>query len=331
MNIPYLSQVDLEALDLDTNEIVEWIEKVVRASKEGTAWAAPKAVLTPPDDQRYMMAALAAMDDPSLLAVKTVVLNPDNTARGLPQINGLVTLLDSMTGLPVAVMDGNWITAVRTAALSATAAKQMANPEAETIGFVGCGVQAQSHLNAFSDIFPLKHAVYFGRGQVNQDKLADLASQHGMTSAPCRNGQEVVENCDLLVTTVTHTGEALPFLDASGMKPQAFAAIVDLGAPWKRESFGTLDRVIIDDLEQEAALPNKLCDSALIHGDLSQLILGEIKGSRTPTDRSAFIFGNYILKSHFKLALTAKVVYIKVTTEGKIWRIRHPASQIVKA
>ncbi len=43
------------------------------------------------------------------------------------------------------------------------------------------------------------------------------------------------------------------------------------------------------------------------------------------------IFGNYIPKSHFKLALTAKVVYIKVTTEGKIWRIRHPASQIVKA
>jgi ornithine cyclodeaminase/alanine dehydrogenase len=79
-----------------------------------------------PSDGRYMMAALAAMDNPSLLAVKTVVLNPRNSDRGLPQINDLVTMLDSETGLPVAIMDGNWITAVRTAGISAVAAKHMA-------------------------------------------------------------------------------------------------------------------------------------------------------------------------------------------------------------
>ncbi len=295
MNIPYLSQADLEALNLDTNEVVEWIEKVIRGSKAGKVWAAPKAVVTPPGDQRYMMAALAAMDAPSLLAVKTVVLNPDNTANGLPQINGLVTMLDSMTGLPAAVLDGNWITAVRTAALSATAAKRMAHPGSETIGFVGCGVQAQSHLNAFADIFPLKHVIYFGRGQSNQDKLAALASQRRLTSASCQTGQEVLENCDLVVTTVTHTGGAAPFLDASCMRPGAFAAIVDLAAPWKRESFGVLDRVVIDDLEQEAALPNKLCDPSMIHGDLSQLVLGDIDGMKTPFTRSAFIFRGHAL------------------------------------
>ena len=73
-----------------------------------------------------MMAVLAAMDNPSFLAVKTVVLNPENTTNGLPQINGLVTMLYSVTGLPVAVLDGNWIAGVRTAALSALAAKYMA-------------------------------------------------------------------------------------------------------------------------------------------------------------------------------------------------------------
>ncbi len=54
-------------------------------------------------------------------------------------------------------------------------------------------------------------------------------------------------------------------------------------------------------------------------------------GARKSTLLRRLKIGNYIPKSHFKLALTAKVVYIKVTTEGKIWRIRHPASQIVKA
>jgi hypothetical protein len=55
------------------------------------------------------MAALAAADDPALLAVKMVVLNSRNSDRNLPQINGLVTLLNSDTGLPVAILDGNWI------------------------------------------------------------------------------------------------------------------------------------------------------------------------------------------------------------------------------
>ncbi|MGC3940781.1 ornithine cyclodeaminase family protein [Roseobacter sp. EG26] len=305
MNIPYLSHDDLDSLNLSTPQIVAAIEAAIRGQAEGTVWSAPKAVIIPPNDQRYMMAALAAMDGPSLLAVKTVVLNPDNTANGLPQINGLVTMLDSVTGLPVAVLDGNWITALRTAGLSATAAKYMANPDASTIGFVGCGVQAASHLDAFVDLFPLKHMVFFGRGQANQDKLVKHAAERGLTTQACETGQDVVESCDLLVTTVTYTGGAKPFLDAAGMRPGSFAAIVDLAAPWKRDSFAGLDHVIIDDLEQEAALSNKLCDPSLIHGDLSQMVLGNIPGRHGPKDKTAFVFRGHALGD---LALSALAV-----------------------
>jgi len=100
-----------------------------------------------------MMAALAAADDPPYLAVKTVIMNPRNSTRNLPQINGLVTMLDSDTGLPVAILDGNWITAVRTAGLSAVAAKHMARSDSSTVAFIGCGVQAKSHLRAFAEMF----------------------------------------------------------------------------------------------------------------------------------------------------------------------------------
>jgi hypothetical protein len=64
-----------------------------------------------------------------------------------PSINSLVVLQDGDTGLPLAVIDGNWITAVRTAGLSAVAAQRFANPQASAIAFIGCGVQAQSHLH----------------------------------------------------------------------------------------------------------------------------------------------------------------------------------------
>ena len=300
--IPYLSEADLVSLGITTQDVIGAIEEVIRGGDAGRVWAAPKAVIIPPDDGRYMMAALAAMDEPSLLAVKTVVLNPNNPDRGLPQINGLVTVLDSQTGLPVAIVDGNWITAVRTAGLSAVAASYLANSDATSVGFVGCGVQARSHLQAFSDLFPLQRIQYFGRGQANQDLLAQAAQALGLDSRVCASGQEAIEGVDLVVTSITATGGPEPFLDADGMQAGAFAAITDLGVPWIRESFNQLDRVVIDDVEQEAALPNKLCDPAAVSGDLSGLVLGSTAARDGSDERTAFLFRGHALGD---LALTS--------------------------
>ena len=293
--LPYLTEPDLVALDLTTQDVIASIEDAIRGSEKGRVWSAPKAVILPPDDGRYMMAALAAMDDPSLLAVKTVVLNPRNSDRGLPQINGLVTLLDSETGLPAAILDGNWVTAVRTAGLSAVAAKHLANSDAISVGFVGCGVQAQSHLEAFAQLFPLEHIKLFGRGRENQDKLTEAARALDLTVEVCSSGQDAIEDVDLVVTSITLTGGAEPFLDASRLKQGAFATMTDLGVPWHKESFAALDRVIIDDVEQEAALPNKLCDPALIGGDLSGLVLGKAAARSSVSDRTAFLFRGFAL------------------------------------
>ncbi|WP_371153491.1 ornithine cyclodeaminase family protein [Jannaschia sp. 2305UL9-9] len=294
MTIPYLDAADLIALNLSQTEVVDAIEATIRGAEAGRVWAAPKATIIP-GDSRYMMAALAAMDGPSHLAVKMVVLNPENSARGLPQINGLVTMLDSVTGRPLAILDGNWITAVRTAGLSATAARHMARPDAAVAGFVGCGVQAISHLDAFAEMFPLRDVVYFGRGQANKDKFAAHATALGLTATACDTATEVVAGSDLLVTTVTHTGGADPFLDAADMPPGAFAAVVDLAAPWHRNSFGVLDRVAVDDLVQERAMEAKLCDPDHIHGDLSGLVLGTTVGRASEADRTAFVFRGHAL------------------------------------
>ena len=294
MNIPFLSEQDLEALDLSVDEIIESIEKLIRGSETNTVWSAPKAVILPPDG-RYMMAALAAMDNPSLLAVKTVVLNPDNPDKGLPQINGLVTMLDSSTGLPVAILDGNWITAVRTAGLSATAAKHLANNEATSIGFVGCGVQARSHLRTFMEMFPIKSAKYFGRGKPNIEKLEVLCSDLGVSVKSAESGQDAIEDVDIVVTSITATGGPEPFLDADGLKPGAFAAITDLGVPWIKESFQHVDRVVIDDVAQEMSLPNKLCNPDHITGDISELVTAKLNPGDPQLDRNVFLFRGHAL------------------------------------
>jgi ornithine cyclodeaminase/alanine dehydrogenase len=302
--IPYLSEETLEGLGITTGDVIESIEALIRGSARDTVWSAPKAVILP-SDGRYMMAALAAMDNPSLLAVKTVVLNPRNPEKGLPQINGLVTMLDSETGLPAAILDGNWITAVRTAGLSAVAAKYMANEGAAVCAFIGCGVQARSHLRAFSDMFPLRGVRVFGRGRANIDRLCAFADELGLSSEVCASGGDAVEGADLVVTSVTFSAQLDPPLDANRLAPGCFAAITDLAAPWHKESFSAFDQIAIDDMEQEAALPNKLAAPEHVTGDLSGLVMGKFKGRNLPNDRTAFIFRGHALGD---LALAALAV-----------------------
>ena len=292
--IPYLSGNTLQNLGISTFDIIECIEKLIRGSAEKTVWSAPKATILP-EDGRYMMAALAAADEPALLAVKTVVLNPKNTARGLPQINGLVTMLNSQTGLPVAILDGNWITAVRTAGLSATAAKYMARKNASVVAFIGTGVQASSHLVAFKAMFPLSEVRIFGRGQTNIDKLADEAKQCGLASTVCGSGEEVVDGADLIVSSVTFSKTLTPFLDANWLKAGSFTAVTDLSAPWKQETYSAFDRISIDDLQQEAALPNKISPPEYVSGDLSGLVMGKISGREQDNERTAFVFRGHAM------------------------------------
>jgi ornithine cyclodeaminase/alanine dehydrogenase len=292
--IPYLSQETLSSLKISTRDVVDSIEFLISSFEKQTAWSAPKAVILP-EDGRYMMAALAATDAPPVLAVKTVVLNPRNPERGLPQINGLVTMLDSDTGLPIAILDGNWITAVRTAGLSAVAAKRMANQESSIVAFIGCGVQAKSHLQAFSDLFPLTQVRMFGRGQTNIDGLCELSKKMSLSSVVCSSGKEALSGADLVVSSVTYSEKLTPFLDAGWLKPGSFAAITDLAAPWDKASFSTIDVIAIDDLDQEAAFPNKLVPPELVKGDLSGLVLGKYTGRKKKSERTAFVFRGHAM------------------------------------
>ncbi len=288
-HIRYLSQTSLQGLQLTTQDVVESIEHLLHGREKEQVWNAPKAVITPPDG-RYMMATLAAADEPSFLAVKSLLLNPENPKRGLKSINSLVTLLDSDTGLPLAILDGNWVTAIRTAGLSAVAAKRLAKPKASIAAFIGCGVQAHSHLQAFAELFPLQEIRAFGRGSANRDKLCRNAEALGLTAVASNTAQQAIADADLIVTSVTISPQLVPFLDARWVKPGAFVTMTDLAVPWFSASMSAFDRIVVDDLEQEASMPQPLVDPALVAGDLTGLVNGDVTGRCTNDERTAFVF-----------------------------------------
>ena len=111
----------------------------------------------------------------------------------------------------------------------------------------------------------------------------------------CNLAKDAAENADLIVTSVTFSAQLTPPLNADWLAPGCFAAITDLGAPWDKKSFSVFDQIAIDDLEQEAALPNKLASPDHVTGDLSGLVLGKFNGRNTPEDRTTFIFRGHAL------------------------------------
>lgn len=115
------------------------IEAAFRAEAAGVAWTQPKLSVSRPDGASFRAKA-GALSKPPYGAIKWFGYFPANARRSLPDFWPLIVLNEGETGFPVCVMDGTWITATRTAAVTAVAAKYMAR-RGSRVGFIACGTQ----------------------------------------------------------------------------------------------------------------------------------------------------------------------------------------------
>ena len=299
----YLPDSTLEQMQIAPATVAQAIEDALKAKAAGKLHTAPKTAILPGRD-RYMMSTMAVGDD-GFTVVKQVSVSPENPGRDLPAINGAIMVLDAENGLLRALVGANWVTAVRTAALSAVAAKRLADPASETVTFVGTGVQARSHLDAFAELFPLKRVLMVGRGQANIEKLSHHAQANGYTPEVCPDAHSALAQADIVVTSVTLDYSIAPFLDARDLKPNAFAAITDLCIPWVPEGLQAFKTVYVDDREQEAESAKPMLPAEQISGDLTDLVTG------TPSshvDRpSAFAFRGIALGDYAAAVLALRL------------------------
>lgn len=281
----YLSDTTLESLSIRSGDMVARIEQLLGGLADGSVSSAPKSAIYP-GGGRLFMSTLSSSEDPPYMAVKSLGMNPANSQQNLKSIGAQIALFNGETGLPIALMDGTWITAVRTAALTAVAAKRLAKPDASHITFVGCGVQARSHLDVLADLFPIEHITAVGRGSANVDLLCARAREQNIEATPSNDVAQALEQADIVVTTVPQGPALAPFLDAGVLKPDAFASMVDLGRSWLPETLGLFDDVVIDDLEQERQVKSPMIDLSLVANDLTSLLDQQFAA----VGRRAFVF-----------------------------------------
>src|ERR1051325_11090149 len=175
----YLSRADVEAVDLSMKQIIDLLEKAFLEKGNAKVEMPPKpGIHTMPDAFIHAMPAYI----PSLRSagIKWVSGYPDNFKRGLPYISGLMIMNDSQTGVPYAVMDCSWITAMRTGAASALSAKYLARPDSETVGILACGVQGRTNLEALACLFPMKRAyAYDVLPEVQEKFVFEMSNRFG--------------------------------------------------------------------------------------------------------------------------------------------------------
>ncbi len=284
----YLGRADVERVGLGMAEIIGALDRMFREKGEGGVEMPPKPGIHPgPDSFLHAMPAWI----PSLRSagIKWVSAYADNPTRGLPYVAGLVVLNDPDTGLPIAVMDATWITAKRTGAASALAAKYLARPESSSLGLLACGVQGRSHLEAFATVFELDRVVAYDVDRGVAERFADeMRGVAGTDIEVAGDPRAAVSGLDLVVTSGPILREPHATIGAGWLDRGAFAAAVDFDSYWSGAALREIDRLVTDDVGQMAYYRELgyFGDTPHPHADLGNVVAGSAPGREDAAHRT---------------------------------------------
>ena len=307
-DILYLSNADIEACGLGLADVELAVEAMFAAKAEGRAVMKPKLALQAPQ-QALFLASPGVMDRPPYAGVKWVGV-AGNEARGLPHIAGMILLSDAETGMPVAVMDARWIARVRTAAITAVAARRLARRDSGAIGFVACGLQARTHLKALRPHFPLGLVRAYSRRLATAEAFAEEVRAEGLEAEAAAEPRAAVAEMDIVVSTTPVVPRTEPFLDAAWLSPGSFTSMVDLGLSWISDSLSGLDRVVTDDQAQAGS--EGLAYKEPYDGEVADLVAGRLAGRQSHEERTALVFAGLGLAD----VAAAGAVYQRALTAG---------------
>ena len=224
----YLSQADVKSVGLDMTEIIDLLEMAFLEKGEGRVEMPPKPGIHPGAGDNFIHAMPAYIPAMNSAGLKWVSGFPENYKRSLPYITGLLILNDPETGLPIAVMDCVWITAMRTAAATAVAARRLARPESTTLGILGCGVQARTNTEALCVLFPLTKVYAYDIRQETAQKFADeISARMNLDVVVVKEPRQAVTGCDLVVTAGPILKKPHATILPGWLEAGSFASLVD--------------------------------------------------------------------------------------------------------
>lgn len=230
---------------------------------------------------------------PDRVAVKVVSVNPGNASRGLPAIHAVVLVVDSETGRPKALMDGTWLTALRTGAVGGLAADLLARPEARIVALFGAGVQARTQLEAVRCVREIQEVRVVSRSGESADRL--VAEIEEVRAVRVDEPEAAVAGADIVVAA---TSSSTPVFAGELIEPGTHVTGVGSYTTDMREVDTDLvrrSRVIVDQreaiLEEAGDIAGPIADGdvdeSVMAAELGDVVLGRAPG-RTRADEITF-------------------------------------------
>jgi len=267
-------------------ECIDVMEPAMRAASSKSMLIPPRTLFQLQDDSGFFAVMPGASETLQAYGAKVVSYHPANARQGRPPIQGFVTLFDHHTGEPRAVIDGNVITNVRTAAASGLATRCLARPDSHSCGIFGAGALAEVHIEAMCLVRPIERCMIWARNLAQAQALAARCSEQHPVEFLATNDPREAAACDVICTT---TASPDPVVRGEWIRPGAHLNLVGAHKLSNREADTAAiikSRVYVDLLEstrneggdimipiQEGAV-----DEDHIIGEIGQLLGGEIDG-----------------------------------------------------
>ena len=307
----YLSRSDVERVGLEMKKIIEAVEEAFREKGLGRVEMPPKPGIHPREDA-FIHAMPAYIPKVGAAGIKWVGGFPENYRRGLPYITGLLILNDPETGIPLSVMDCTWITAKRTGAATAVAAKYLAKEDSKVFGIVGCGVQGRSNLEALMVLFDLEEVRAYDINERNLSRYVEEAThKYGIRAIPVDSPREAVEGSDIIVTATPILKHPNPVIEKSWLKSGGFACPLDFDSYWKPEALHSVDKFCTDDVDQLLYYKTVgyFSDIPEVYADLAEIVAGKKPGRESREER--------IISMNLGLAIEDMATAIMIYEEAK--------------
>lgn len=288
-DILYLGRAEIARLDLTPAACLPVVEAAFAGmAREQAVNGAKVGLFASGTSFSYAMPAL--LRDAGVAGVKWVS-GADNTGRDLPNISGVIVLSDVATGAVTAILDGDLITAARTAAVTLAGARRLAKPDSSRIGFVACGVQAHAHLDAMRAAFPLSDLVCFSRSRTTAERFAETARAQGIPARAVGTAAEAIMERDIVITSLPRGPELRQDLSPALLAPGCFVGAPDLARGWNGGEAGLFDRILTEDVAQSRLLAKKgmIPWTERFDAGLAELIAGACDWRPEPGLRTMFV------------------------------------------
>jgi alanine dehydrogenase len=304
----YLGRADVERL-LDVDAMLEALGRALVLLSSGATSVPPRVAARVAD--RGILGAMPGYVPGVALEVKLVSVFPANHGRGMPSHQGLIAVFDEENGTPLALMDGAYITAIRTGGTAAVAARALAREDATVLAILGAGVQGWSHLETFPRVRDFKEVRVASR---NAEHAAALAARNPLARV-IGSFEEAVRGADV-VACCTDARSAV--LSRDWLKPGSHVSSV--GGTWGPEIDAetiAASNVFVE-WRGAASTPPPAGAAELQGLDPNNLTeVGEVLAGTKPGRRSADEITLYKSTGHaVEDAATARLVYDRAKAAG---------------